>query len=166
MQFNWTDAATAAARSSHAHGLSAAETAADLERTFGGMLSRNAVLGKWFRMGLGDKEKDNHARAARRSRRPTRAKPKSPAVRRSRNVCAPSLVPSADGAADAPHLDQVQVVQRKQLLDLGPGDCRWPVGDPKEPDFFFCGATQLPGSSYCRRHYHVATAPLRRSTLP
>jgi GcrA cell cycle regulator len=162
--FNWTELAIAAARKSHALGKTAAKTAADLKRAFGGTLSRNAVIGKWFRMGLSDDEKDNHARAARRSRPRAKAKPKSPAARRSRTMCAPSLVPSLDGAVDAAHPDQASLVQRKQLLDLGPGDCRWPIGDPKEADFFFCGAPQLTGSSYCRRHDHIATTPRPRMT--
>jgi GcrA cell cycle regulator len=155
--FDWTELATAAARDSHALGMSAAKTAAALQRAFGGVLSRNAVVGKWFRMGLTREENDDRARAARRSRRPTSAEPKSPAARRSRAMSAPGLVPNADRGAD-PML-HVPLAQRKQLLELGPGDCRWPVGDPKEADFFFCAAPQLTGRSYCRRHYHVATSP-------
>jgi GcrA cell cycle regulator len=163
--FNWTELATAAARKSHALGMTAAKTAAALKRAFGGTLSRNAVIGKWFRMGLSDKEKDDHARAARQSRsRPqARAKPKSPAARRSGTMCAPSLVPNADDGANA--LLHILVAQRKQLLELGPGDCRWPIGDPKEADFFFCGTPQLTGSSYCRPHARAGTAtwPRRRA---
>jgi GcrA cell cycle regulator len=139
--FNWTELATAAARKSHALGMTAAKTAAALKRAFGASVSRNAVIGKWFRMGL-------LGRAASRSRRPTSAEPKSPAARRSRTKYAPY----PDALLHPP-------ARRKQLVDLGPGDCRWPVGDPKKADFFFCAAPQLTGRSYCRRHYLVATSP-------
>ena len=30
--------------------------------------------------------------------------------------------------------------------------CSWPVGDPKEPDFHFCGAGIEPGRPYCAHH--------------
>ncbi len=30
--------------------------------------------------------------------------------------------------------------------------CCWPVGDPGESDFHFCGADTLPGKSYCADH--------------
>lgn len=35
---------------------------------------------------------------------------------------------------------------------LQPGQCRWPEGDPRRPDFRFCGAEAMSGSSYCRHH--------------
>lgn len=39
-----------------------------------------------------------------------------------------------------------------QLADLGPGDCRWPEGDPREPGFGFCGEPVVPERSYCPDH--------------
>lgn len=38
------------------------------------------------------------------------------------------------------------------LVELPDGACRWPLGDPAEPDFAFCGARKLPGRSYCPAH--------------
>lgn len=32
------------------------------------------------------------------------------------------------------------------------GNCCWPVGDPGDSDFHFCGADTLPGKSYCADH--------------
>lgn len=46
--------------------------------------------------------------------------------------------------------------RRVALLDLEPGDCRWPIGDPKEPGFSFCGATKEPVGSYCEFHARKA----------
>ena len=34
--------------------------------------------------------------------------------------------------------------------------CMWPVGDPKTPDFHFCGAPTEPGRPYCANHCAVA----------
>jgi GcrA cell cycle regulator len=45
------------------------------------------------------------------------------------------------------------------LLELGRHDCRWPIGDPQDAAFRFCGAASLDGSSYCPAH---TTLSLRR----
>mgnify|MGYP001307963677 CR=1 FL=1 len=34
--------------------------------------------------------------------------------------------------------------------------CMWPVGDPKQPDFHFCGAPTEPNRPYCASHCAVA----------
>jgi len=44
----------------------------------------------------------------------------------------------------------------KKLVDLESDDCRWPLGDPRQPHFHFCGAQQRPGYPYCERHCQVA----------
>ena len=47
-------------------------------------------------------------------------------------------------------------VKGVKLVDLKPTSCRWPEGDPKDPDFHFCGKEALPGKSYCEEHSQVA----------
>lgn len=42
---------------------------------------------------------------------------------------------------------------RVSLLDIGRHQCRWPVGDPREADFGFCGAPTKDGSSWCAKHH-------------
>lgn len=44
------------------------------------------------------------------------------------------------------------------LLDLGPGDCRFPVNDPRNDDFGFCGAPKA-GRSYCEYHHRLCYRP-------
>jgi GcrA cell cycle regulator len=36
--------------------------------------------------------------------------------------------------------------------------CRWPIGDPRHPDFYFCGARPIAGSIYCYHHTRLAFA--------
>lgn len=43
-----------------------------------------------------------------------------------------------------------------QLEALEGGQCRWPIGDPKMPDFGFCGRPQADNSSYCAHHHAIA----------
>jgi GcrA cell cycle regulator len=49
------------------------------------------------------------------------------------------------------------------VLALRDGMCRWPVGEPKQPGFGFCGHSQVPGMSYCGHHARVAYQPAVRS---
>lgn len=42
------------------------------------------------------------------------------------------------------------------LVDLGPNCCRWPIGDPRDEGFHFCGRKTLPGKPYCAEHAAIA----------
>jgi len=54
----------------------------------------------------------------------------------------------------------------KMLVDLESHDCRWPLGDPREPDFRFCAALQLPGYPYCEHHCRIAFNPAKLRIQP
>jgi len=58
--------------------------------------------------------------------------------------------------------------QRRTLLQLTRSTCRWPVGDPGKPDFFFCGGRVEMGHSYCAGHcgfaYQQEGRPCPQST--
>jgi GcrA cell cycle regulator len=51
--------------------------------------------------------------------------------------------------------------KQKTLANLEQNDCRWPIGDPKDPDFHFCGAQKLAGRPYCQAHWQMAFQPPR-----
>jgi GcrA cell cycle regulator len=51
------------------------------------------------------------------------------------------------------------VTKPKTLLELGPHDCRWPIGEPRHPDFRFCGARQAADRPYCELHWSMAFQP-------
>lgn len=38
------------------------------------------------------------------------------------------------------------------LLELQPHQCKYPLGDPKLPDFRFCGCHRIASSPYCEKH--------------
>jgi len=52
----------------------------------------------------------------------------------------------------------IPVEQRLSLLQLNEHTCKWPIGDPLTPDFYFCGQHSEEGKPYCdfhsRRAYH------------
>ena len=37
--------------------------------------------------------------------------------------------------------------KQASLVDLGPNCCRWPIGDPRDAGFHFCGKKALPGKA-------------------
>ena len=39
--------------------------------------------------------------------------------------------------------------------------CSWPTGDPKSPDFKFCGDSISPGRPYCAKHCALAYTSMR-----
>lgn len=42
------------------------------------------------------------------------------------------------------------------ILDLTATTCRWPIGDPENPNFHFCGKKAVPGKPYCKEHSELA----------
>jgi len=44
----------------------------------------------------------------------------------------------------------------RSVIDLSAHTCRWPIGDPREPGFHFCGKPAIPGKPYCSEHAAVA----------
>jgi GcrA cell cycle regulator len=45
------------------------------------------------------------------------------------------------------------------LLDLTAATCRWPVGEPGEANFVFCGAAPFRRYPYCLAHCLIAYRP-------
>lgn len=50
---------------------------------------------------------------------------------------------------------------RKALRSLKDSDCRWPYGDPRQEDFYFCGKQKGAGHPYCEFHMRRAFQPAR-----
>jgi hypothetical protein len=75
----------------------------------------------------------------------------------------PAVAPcDSGGPASACHMtNQSRRNKPKTLVELESNECRWPIGDPKEPQFHFCGSLQRPGYPYCERHCRIAFTPAR-----
>ncbi len=123
-------------------------------------ITRNAVIGKALRIGLakprpvslnprrkrvGERGKDGAAASAIANRSRKKAKWSEKSRRRHfRKDWAILQQQDKDIPAD----------QRRSLVELTQHTCRWPVGDPCKPDFFFCGAPSdnSHGRPYCHAH--------------
>lgn len=42
-----------------------------------------------------------------------------------------------------------------KMMDLTDDMCRWPIGDPYDPSFAYCGCKKVKGP-YCKRHAEIA----------
>ena len=49
--------------------------------------------------------------------------------------------------------------ERKTIQMLTESSCRWPIGDPQNPDFHFCNRNKVPGLPYCEVHARRAFQP-------
>ncbi len=120
-------------------------------------VSRNAVIGKIHRLGLG-------------SGRPERAPPRACPPRGRRSPFSPQrqllrlLHAEAATAADTVPAEVISIdsAQRCSLLELAQGKCRWPISDPGAADFAFCGNDAAVGFSYCAGHARMAYRPPAR----
>ncbi len=50
--------------------------------------------------------------------------------------------------------------KKLSLMELTERTCKWPVGDPATPDFWFCGLPTQSGKPYCEAHVGVAFQPM------
>ena len=51
---------------------------------------------------------------------------------------------------------EVGEMRRIGLVDIGKVECRWPIGDPIEEDFAYCGLPIARGHAYCAGHCRLA----------
>jgi GcrA cell cycle regulator len=132
----WTDERIEALRALWMQGFTASQIAERL-----GGVSRNAVIGKAHRLGLSARPSPIKRETARTL--PMRRAPAAPPP--------PAPMPAAAMPPQPP-------VQRAAPAPV-PGSsksCMWPLGDPKQPDFHFCGAPAEPGRPYCSQHCAAA----------
>ena len=65
-------------------------------------------------------------------------------------------IPPAPPRRLVPAKPSPEVADKTSLLDLNDRLCKWPMGHPGEPDFYFCGEPANPGFPYCVAHCGVA----------
>jgi GcrA cell cycle regulator len=135
---SWTDERVDQLKSLWTEGLSASQIA----RALGGV-TRNAVIGKVHRLGLA-------GRAA-----PSR-------IERPRLPSAPRLNVRLH-APEPVVVEEDPIVMEDgnfaTVLTINNAMCRWPIGDPSENEFHFCGRKPKTGSPYCEAHARKAYQP-------
>lgn len=132
---SWTDERVALLKKMWVEGKTAAEIAKEL-----GGVTRNAVIGKAHRLKL-----SNRVSPIQQNKKPA-AKP-VPEKKIEKTVIRPRTEPAIS------------------LVDLKAGECRWPLGDPREEDFGFCGHGAVVGLPYCPEHAKTAYQAAARSRV-
>src|ERR1700761_2322109 len=143
----WTDERVEALKKLWLEGLSASQIAKQL-----GGVTRNAVIGKVHRLGLSGRGTPSPPSPpvypAQRPRAAARTPVATPAPRRAAEPvlrsAAPAPIPDLPGTAT--------------VLTLGAHMCKWPIGDPSQDNFTFCGRGAGDGP-YCHEHSQVAYQP-------
>ncbi len=156
---SWTEERVEVLKKLWAEGHSASQIAKQL-----GSVTRNAVIGKVHRLGL-----SGRATPSRPVKRPPRLARPKPRLRTDGTVSAPVAAPEETGIRRA---DQQAIASALQpapvadgaaatILTLRDSMCKWPIGDPADPQFAFCGRKSDCGP-YCSEHAKVAFQPQRK----
>jgi GcrA cell cycle regulator len=177
---SWTDERIDLLQKLWLQGMSASRIARELANG----LTRNAVIGKVYRLGLSGRVKETAAgpgapRPLQRqtTRSPARqaaqpghqqrahhAAPGGAAFMRGNTALAVQAVAFEAPARNAEVRRQSEVVvpmtEPVTILELRDSMCKWPIGDPTQSEFRFCGARKTPGDGpYCGCHAAIAYQP-------
>ena len=163
----WTEERVAELKKLWAEGHSASQIAKKL-----GSVTRNAVIGKVHRLGLSGRA--TPSRPVKRPPRLARPKPQqqqlprqasAAPVARGGNALAIRAEPTHHHITEAeanivpqrlPNGDMVTVLTVKDSM------CKWPIGDPADANFGFCGHGSAERSPYCAEHARVAFQPAKK----
>ena len=108
--------------------------------------TKNAVIGKAFRLGL--------------ERRQNSRKKTS----HSQSVSSVTMYRESSSSAHSQIAPKREVTRRREKFSfkksiVGTGSfksCQWPIGDPLEEGFHYCGGQNIPTKPYCIEHYKKA----------
>jgi GcrA cell cycle regulator len=136
--------------------MSYSELAEAINAKFKTGYSRSAAIGRAKRLGLAGPDRPD-------DRRKPPAKAKAPRLHKLRERFAPESkrpMPVFE-RAEPVKLRCVSVTPRHlSLLDLEPGDCRYPYGGDEEGEAItFCGHPRRQGASYCGSHFLLTRGP-------
>ncbi len=153
----WNDERVELLKKLWADGLSASQIAGRL-----GGVTRNAVIGKVHRLGLSGRATTSRMKshrprvrtqtAAKRLMKPRFATIGNPALRQLYLGDTEPYTPPAEELVIPMH-------ERKYIQTLTEVCCRWPIGDPQQSDFHFCGKKKVAGLPYCEGHARRAFQP-------
>lgn len=119
-------------------------TASNIAIELGG-ITRNAVIGKAHRLGLSGRMK-------------SKSKISSVSIVRKRKIPSNrnSKIIELTTTASEP-------MNPVSFADIKDGLCRWPIGEPEDIDFKFCGRKCDEGMTYCAEHHTLAYQPLHQT---
>lgn len=175
---SWTDERVETLKKLWMEGLSASQIAGEL----GQGVTRNAVIGKVHRLKLSGRAKPTSApsrpraanRPARRASTSSSSGSSASSMMKRRSMSSAPMIGATalKQNEDAEIEHEVMPAQvhelfipegeRIGLLGLSEDTCKWPIGDPLNSDFHFCGQHSLENKPYCEFHAKRAYHQLDR----
>lgn len=159
---SWTEERIELLRKLWLDGMSASRIASELANG----LTRNAVIGKVYRLGLSGRTKPSGMVEStpkirdRPAPRATHAVPASVPLVQGNTALAFDPTPAEAAVPDVAEEVVVAFVEPVTIVELRESMCRWPIGDPGSAEFRFCGAAKRIGAGpYCAHHAGIAYQP-------
>ena len=148
----WTDEMVESLRQMWVEGLTATEIAKKLG------VSKNSIVGKVHRLCLTArpspiKKKDEEINEQEAKNTPQPVEQPTVVVK---------ATPKAKSVAEPKEVSPKDVDGKTRLVDLDSHTCRWPIGDPRDEDFCFCGKKVRAGQTYCDEHSTMAYVKANR----
>ena len=159
---SWTEERVEVLKKLWAEGHSASQIAKEL-----GAVTRNAVIGKVHRLGL-----SGRATPSRPVKRPPRLARPKPRLQPDGTVVMPKPIQAPSVDAPLRTSEKAAMIaalppqplsdgEAATILTLRDSMCKWPIGDPADPKFAFCGRKSTSGP-YCAEHGKVAFQPAKK----
>jgi GcrA cell cycle regulator len=181
---SWTDERVETLKKMWTEGQSASQIAKEL-----GGVTRNAVIGKVHRLGLSNRADEGEDIVPEVARiepvkpvtpprvEAVKVEPVKPMPKMEPAPLAPipmrkAIIPAGQPLPPQPSANEISPealasvrevekrAMRLSLMDLTERTCKWPIGDPATPEFWFCGLPSQPGKPYCEAHVGVAFQPM------
>jgi len=108
--------------------------------------TKNAVIGKAFRLGL-ERRQNSRKKTA-----------------HSQSISSVTMYRESSNSSHSQITPKREVSRRREKFSfkksiVGTGSfksCQWPIGDPLEEGFHYCGGQNIPTKPYCIEHYKKA----------
>ncbi len=165
---SWNDERVELLKKLWADGLTASQIAGRI-----GAVTRNAVIGKVHRLGLSGRATTTRMKSHRPRPRPNtgtgaggvaggiakRPIPAKPRFQNVGNTALRALYHEAEPYVAPVEELVIPLAEQRSIQTLEECHCRWPIGDPQEAEFHFCGKTKAAGLPYCEFHARRAFQP-------
>lgn len=140
-----------------AHVLTIAATLGGFENCKKG--GSSAIYGRVHTLGLPVRKQGGYRSAPKVGKRKAKSKMHHAVAARAQT---PGHILFADAESYVPPAEElvIPLKERKYVVTLEAVDCRWPIGDPQNADFHFCGKKKTFRPPYCEFHMRRAYQPL------
>ena len=127
-------------------------------------VSKNSIVGKVHRLNLSGrpspikkKEEDGISAQPQKPKEEKKAAKSAPAPEpEAKTAVKENTAAKQESRSFCPTAEERGKSGKTMLTDLDNHTCRWPLGDPKDENFHFCGKKVKIGQTYCEEHANIA----------